>query len=509
MSRGKSKLLPRDISDSLGKIPPNALDLEDAILSGLIAEPKALNDMQFLRPEHFYSDGNKDIYQALVDMHKAGSPIDMLGIVMQLRKYGKLDLVGGPVKVASLAAVASSAANVIYHARVVIEMSIKRELIKVASEIHQEAYEDTTDCFELLEKTKEACERIERINTNRLSYYVAPNIDRMKEGFEKGKKVAESCRIKDIEKIFVWMRGFNQCLTGWANQGKTRFFLYMMVVKAIIDDWKFSIWSPEEIGAYKIGKEMVRDGEIIYDILIHMYTGKVPYREWQDRYGKKQMTLDEYMEASEWVRKHFYVIDTQDDDRPEKIVDSVQRCYDDYGIDAYLIDPAKNIELQNDTTTDRVMERMFKQFERVNLRNDIVGNFVAHPKNIEEEKKRKGRKVDGPYRVVNTSFLLGGSVWENSMDVIYSYHRPLIHDDIKSPYADLYTLKMRDEERGGEKGIYTGMYFDYFRQRYYFNGIDPISGKAMKDYQMGIDFEPIWKKKEEPVKVVPSDDMPF
>lgn len=153
----KTKLVPRDLSESLGKLPPQARDLEDAVLGALMLERNALNAVvEFLKPEHFYVDAHKEIYTAIIELFKSSEPVDMRTVVNQLRKTGKLDVVGGAYYIAELTAKVSSAANIEYHARVIIEMAIKRELIQIASQIHTDAYEDTTDVFELLDKTEQA-----------------------------------------------------------------------------------------------------------------------------------------------------------------------------------------------------------------------------------------------------------------------------------------------------------------------------------------------------------------
>ncbi|MGE0773145.1 MAG: replicative DNA helicase [Cyclobacteriaceae bacterium] len=152
-----SKLLVRDISESLGKLPPQALDLEEAVLGALMLEKNALTAVvEFLRPEHFYSDAHKEIYAAIIDLFKASDPVDMRTVVAQLRKNGKLELVGGAYAIAELTSKVSSAANIEYHARIIIEMAIKRDLIQIASQVHHDAYEDTTDVFELLDKTEQS-----------------------------------------------------------------------------------------------------------------------------------------------------------------------------------------------------------------------------------------------------------------------------------------------------------------------------------------------------------------
>ncbi|HEU5292255.1 MAG TPA: replicative DNA helicase [Cyclobacteriaceae bacterium] len=157
VSNKSTKLLPRDISESLGKLPPQALDLEEAVLGALMLEKSALNAVvEFLKPEHFYSEAHREIYSSIIQLFKGSEPVDMRTVVNQLRKDGKIELVGGAYYIAELTSKVSSAANIEYHARVVIEMAIKRDLIQIASQVHQDAYEDTTDVFELLDKTEQS-----------------------------------------------------------------------------------------------------------------------------------------------------------------------------------------------------------------------------------------------------------------------------------------------------------------------------------------------------------------
>ncbi len=157
LSSKSNKLVARDIADGLGKLPPQALDLEEAVLGALMLEKNALNAVvEFLKPEHFYSEQHQTIYEAIIELFKASEPVDMRTVVAQLRKLGKLEIVDGAYKIAELTSKVSSGANIEYHARVIIEMAIKRDLIHIASKIHHDAYEDTTDVFELLDKTEQS-----------------------------------------------------------------------------------------------------------------------------------------------------------------------------------------------------------------------------------------------------------------------------------------------------------------------------------------------------------------
>jgi len=152
-----AKLVPRDISENLGKLPPQALDLEESVLGALMLEKNALTAViEYLRPEHFYTEQHKEIYQAITDLFKASEPVDMRTVVAQLRKNGKLELVGGAYYIAELTSKVSSAANIEYHSRIIIEMAIKRDLIQISSQVQHAAYEDTTDVFDLLDRTEQS-----------------------------------------------------------------------------------------------------------------------------------------------------------------------------------------------------------------------------------------------------------------------------------------------------------------------------------------------------------------
>ena len=143
----------RDLTESLGKMPPAATDMEESVLGALLMEKNAIIEVAgFLRSDHFYSEAYSEIYKAIITLFSHGDPIDMRTVVGQLRKTGKLELSGGAYGIAELTSKVSSAAHVEFHARVIVEMSMKRSLIQLASMVHQEAYEDTADVFDLIEK---------------------------------------------------------------------------------------------------------------------------------------------------------------------------------------------------------------------------------------------------------------------------------------------------------------------------------------------------------------------
>jgi len=142
-------------SMDLGKIPPQALDLEEAVLGALLLEKEAVNDViDILQPESFYKDSHQKIYGAIQELFGAGDPIDMLTVTDQLRKNAQLEFVGGPYYISQLTNRVASAANIEFHARIISQKHILRELIRISSNTITKAFDDSTDVFDLLDEAE-------------------------------------------------------------------------------------------------------------------------------------------------------------------------------------------------------------------------------------------------------------------------------------------------------------------------------------------------------------------
>jgi hypothetical protein len=149
---GGQKLIARDISESLGKLPPQATDLEEAVLGAVMLERGALDSIPYLKAEHFYLETHQEVFNACLQLRSESAPVDMRTVRAQLSKTGKLELVGGAYFIAELTSKVASAANIDFHARVILEHAIKRVLIQEASSIHHQAYESDSDALQLLDQ---------------------------------------------------------------------------------------------------------------------------------------------------------------------------------------------------------------------------------------------------------------------------------------------------------------------------------------------------------------------
>ncbi|MBS1496125.1 MAG: replicative DNA helicase [Bacteroidetes bacterium] len=135
-----------------GKVPPQAKDLEEAILGAIMLEKSAFDTViEILKPECFYVEAHQKIYKAMQSLAIKSLPIDMLTVVEELKVREELDLVGGPYYVSKLTNAVVSSANIDAHSRIVLQKFIQRELIRISGEIIGDAYEDSTDVFDMLD----------------------------------------------------------------------------------------------------------------------------------------------------------------------------------------------------------------------------------------------------------------------------------------------------------------------------------------------------------------------
>ncbi|RAV27669.1 replicative DNA helicase [Sinomicrobium soli] len=138
-----------------GRIPPQAVDLEEAVLGAMMIDKKGVDEViDILHPEAFYKEAHRLIYEAVVKLFENTEPIDLLTVSAQLKKDGKHENVGGDYYLIQLTQKVSSSAHIEFHARIILQKFIQRSLIKISSEIIEEAYDETTDVFDLLDSAE-------------------------------------------------------------------------------------------------------------------------------------------------------------------------------------------------------------------------------------------------------------------------------------------------------------------------------------------------------------------
>ncbi len=152
-----SKNLNKDQSLSgEGRVPPQAVEVEEAVLGSMLIEHEAATvALQMLSPEDFYKPAHRHIFETLRDLYERDNPLDLLTVENELRDNKLLDKIGGGGYLADLTRSVSSAANVDYHAQIISEKAIKRKLILQCNDIIKEAYDSTSDAYDALDAAEQ------------------------------------------------------------------------------------------------------------------------------------------------------------------------------------------------------------------------------------------------------------------------------------------------------------------------------------------------------------------
>ena len=143
--RKRKEIMPMDI----GKLPPQAIDLEEAVLGALLLESTSLRSVRsIIEAKVFYKEIHQKIYQAIIDLDNESTIADILTVTHKLKQKGELDVVGGAYFISQLTNRVASAANIEVHSMIIFECHLKREQIRFGSEMIKQGYDDTVDVLD-------------------------------------------------------------------------------------------------------------------------------------------------------------------------------------------------------------------------------------------------------------------------------------------------------------------------------------------------------------------------
>lgn len=140
----------------MGKKPPQAVDIEEAVLGALMLEPHAVPEtLEIVNSECFYKETNRKIFNAIKTLSDNHNPVDFLTVSDELKRTGDLEIIGGVAFLTQLSMKISSAAHVEYHAKILLQKYIQRELISISYEVQRDSFDDNLPVDELLDTTQQ------------------------------------------------------------------------------------------------------------------------------------------------------------------------------------------------------------------------------------------------------------------------------------------------------------------------------------------------------------------
>jgi len=247
----------------LGRVPPQAIDIEQAVLGAMMLEKMAINDtIDILQPSTFYDPKHQYIYKAIRELFGGSSPIDILTVTNKLKENGELEAAGGVVYIAQLTNRVASTAHIEFHARIIAEKHIKRELIRMSSEVIRDAYDDTQDVFDVLNNAEG---ELFQIAENHLGRSVEPMQTVVRKAIEEIEKATKNSDgisgiptgFHDLDRLTSgWQRSDMIVLAARPGMGKTAFVLSMARNTAVDHNMGVAVFSLE-MSAVQLVKRLI------------------------------------------------------------------------------------------------------------------------------------------------------------------------------------------------------------------------------------------------------------
>ncbi len=254
---------------TVDRMPPQNIDAEQAVLGAMLIKKEAIAEVsQLLRPEDFYRDAHKIIYEAMLALFNRNEPADIVTVTNYLDKENKLDKVGGITFVTALANIVPTAANVNFHANIVREKADLRHLINTATDIAGMAYEATDDVADVIDKSEKMI--MEVANRQNVSAFtpmqeiVMETFDKINTLYEsKGGLTGISCGFKDLDALTSGLQASDLILVAARpSMGKTAFTLNIAANVAIKEKKTVAFFSLEMSKQQLVQRMLCSEGRI-------------------------------------------------------------------------------------------------------------------------------------------------------------------------------------------------------------------------------------------------------
>jgi replicative DNA helicase len=459
-----------------GKLTPQAVEYEIAVLGALLIRSTAIIEVSgTLKPEMFYKEKHAIIYDAINELNKKSEPIDLLTVSNHLRKNGKFETIGGTKYLASLTEKIASSANIEYHARIIQEKALLRNLINLSNELQKEAYNDNCDVFELIARGEmqlsnlvsfeisrilELRKGLEKMLINAGNNKIGKSIGNMPTGFSCFDKRSGGLQLSDLVII-----------AGETSQGKSSYA--MSVIKHVAENNINVAFFSLEMSTLQLCSRLtaIQSGIPATDILY------------------KKMTDEDFISVNDGVAKLEKLpifIDDSGVTNFEKIISSIRLMVAKFEVKVVAIDYVQLLSME----------------EKGKSKEQIVGYMIRKLKNTAKELNiciialsQLSRDRGNPYPTL--SRLRDSGQIEEAADVVMFVYRPEIYNkNFPEPYENKETrgYALIDVAKGRNIGIFKflSMFTETTTQftDVHINDIPNLMYKQEKRVERSEDFVP-------------------
>ena len=268
----------------VGKVQPQALDFEAAVIGACLIERDAISNIaDLLEEDSFYDVRHKMIFSTIKKLYSEDKPVDLLTVTEQLKVDGKLEEVGGPFYIAELSQNILSSAHIEYHAGIIAAKALARKLIAYTSEIREMAFDDSEDMAEVMQKAEGKLFELSKQNMKKEFTQINPVID---EAYRLLQAAAN--RTDGLSGLSSGFQALDKVTSGWQNSdliiiaarpamGKTAFVLSMCRNMAVNNKVPVAMFSLEMSNVQLVNRLIVNVCEITGD---KIKSGQLAPYEW-------------------------------------------------------------------------------------------------------------------------------------------------------------------------------------------------------------------------------------
>jgi replicative DNA helicase len=253
----------------LGKIPPQAIELEVAVLGALLIQSDAIFQvMQILKPECFYKPIHRDIYQAILDLGINNDPVDIMTVANELKAKQKLDEIGGELYLSELTERVATSSHIEYHAKLVYQKFIQRELIRTATDIQKKSYDDNEDVDDLINYAEASIFKVAQGNikgeTRKIDGLVTEALEKITEAASnKNQFTGVPSGFTDIDRYTAgWQPSDLVIIAARPSMGKTAFVLSVARNMAVEHNVPVAVFSLEMASIQLVNRLISSESEL-------------------------------------------------------------------------------------------------------------------------------------------------------------------------------------------------------------------------------------------------------
>lgn len=427
-----------------GRVPPQAVEIEQAVLGALMTDNEAAIELSgFLEPQHFYHAWHAAIYESIVSLVQRQVPVDLFTVRQTLSDGGQLDTVGGAQYLAELTMKVASSAHVVEHAKIVIEKFLLRELIRVSNEIESESYTQGQDVQEVLESAERKIFEISQSNirkeVKKLPIVLNDALKMIREAGSNDSSMAGlSTGFPHVDELTGgWHKGEFIVIAARPSVGKTAFALNMAYNMAIKDKRKVAFFSLEMPSTSLVLRLIASETEINSKQLA---SGRLTDEQWE--------RID--WAALEIARANIFFDSTQGIG-PGELRSKCRKLKMQYDIDIVVIDYLQLITAPFSKMQNREQEisKISRSLKALALELDIP--IVA----LSQLNRSVESRASSLYQPQLSDIRESGAI-EQDADIVAFVHRPEKHKvpayPDETPTAGMAELRI-EKNRSGETGI--------------------------------------------------------